>query len=70
MNEENADGGQDASGGTPHIPAELVDEALLQDIELLMQVIAELPARRCPLTARQVDVLLGVEVEFDDAVDG
>jgi len=48
-------------GDAPFIRRDLVDEALLQDIELLMHVIAEAAARRGPLTARQLDRLLGVE---------
>lgn len=55
-------------GGASHVRRDLVDEALLQEIELLMHVIAEVAARRCPLSARQVDRLLGVEL--GDVIDG
>jgi hypothetical protein len=61
VDEPKCTGRHGASAHASHIPADLLDEALLQDIELLTHVMADLTARRCPLTARQVDRLLGVE---------
>lgn len=61
MDEQESNAKGRAAGAASNMRRELMDEALLQDIDLLMHVIAEVAAVRCPLTEGQVDQLLGVE---------
>lgn len=52
---------RNVGAGLPRRWPDLVDDALLQEIELLMHVIAAVAAHTCPLTGRQVDAVLGID---------